>query len=87
MQRLLTPNLRDSVSVANTYAHFVTAADSNSLDSPCSLQEVHVALASFNKDRSPGPDGWTVEFFIHFFDLVGPIFSSLLRTPDSMEKS
>jgi hypothetical protein len=29
------------------------------------------ALNSFNKDRSPGPDGWTVEFFLHFFDLVG----------------
>jgi hypothetical protein len=30
-----------------------------------------VALLSFNKDRSPGPDGWTVEFFLQFFDLVG----------------
>jgi hypothetical protein len=38
-----------------------------------------VALTSFNKDRSPGPDGWTVEFFIHFFDLVGPNLLELVE--------
>jgi hypothetical protein len=62
---------QDSVSVANLFPHFVTAEDTNLLDSPCMLQEVLGALNSFNKDRSPGPDGWTVEFFLHFFDLVG----------------
>jgi len=25
----------------------------------------------FKKDKSPRPDGWTVEFFTFFFDLVG----------------
>jgi hypothetical protein len=29
------------------------------------------ALKSFSKDKSPGPDGWTVEFYLHFFDLLG----------------
>jgi len=28
-------------------------------------------LKAFAKDKSPGPDGWTVEFFLHYFDLVG----------------
>jgi hypothetical protein len=28
-------------------------------------------LKAFSKDKSPGPDGWTVEFFLHFFELVG----------------
>jgi hypothetical protein len=41
------------------------------MDSPCTLQEVLAALKSFSKDKSPGPDGWTVEFYLHFFDLVG----------------
>jgi hypothetical protein len=73
------PQLRDSVTVANTYTRFVTAADSSALDCPSSLQEVKVALASFNKDRSPGPDGWTVEFFLHHFDLVGPDLLELVE--------
>jgi hypothetical protein len=28
-------------------------------------------LIHFKKERSPGPDGWTTEFFTFFFDLVG----------------
>lgn len=27
-------------------------------------------LKSFKKDKSPGPDGWTIEFFTHFFHLI-----------------
>jgi hypothetical protein len=29
-----------------------------------------MALKSFKKDKSPGPDGWTVEFYLFFFDLI-----------------
>jgi len=28
------------------------------------------ALKSFSKDKSPGPDDWTIEFYLHFFDLI-----------------
>jgi len=35
-----------------------------------SLKELKSVLTMFKKDKSPGSDGWTVEFFIHFFDLV-----------------
>ena len=38
---------------------------------PVSLSKIEGALKSFKKDRSPGPDGWPMEFFIHFFDLLG----------------
>jgi hypothetical protein len=64
-------NLHDPISVARLFPRSVTVEDSNHLDSPCTLQEVLDALKSFNKDKSPGPDDWTVEFFLHFFDLVG----------------
>ena len=37
-----------------------------------SLAEIHSTLKAFEHSKSPGPDGWTVEFFLHFFDLVGP---------------
>lgn len=26
-------------------------------------------LKSFKKDKTPGPDGWTPDFFIHFADI------------------
>ena len=36
-----------------------------------SISEIEGALRSFKKDKSSGPDGWPVEFFLHFFDLLG----------------
>jgi hypothetical protein len=35
------------------------------------LQQVLDALKSFSKDKIPGPDDSTVEFYLHFFELVG----------------
>lgn len=34
-------------------------------------EEVHLELNLFAADKSLGPDGWTVELFRHFFDLMG----------------
>ena len=39
-----------------------------------SEEELKVALRSFQKDKSPGPDGWTIEFFIDLYDLLGTTF-------------
>jgi hypothetical protein len=64
-------NLQDPVTVARLFPRSVTEDDSIIMDSPCTLQEVLDALKSFTKDKIPGPDGWTVEFYLHFFDLVG----------------
>jgi hypothetical protein len=27
-------------------------------------------LKGFSKDKSPGPDGWSVEFYLHFYDMI-----------------
>jgi hypothetical protein len=67
-----TANLQSQVSVARLFPHSISGEDALFLDRPCTLQEVSDALKSFSKDKSPGPDGWTVEFYLHFFDLVGP---------------
>jgi hypothetical protein len=49
----------------------VTEDEADSLFNPVTLEEIKSVLEKFKKDRSPGPDGWTTEFFISFFDLVG----------------
>jgi len=36
---------------------------------PITENELLGVMKSFNKDKSPGPDGWTIEFLIHFYDL------------------
>jgi hypothetical protein len=66
-----TTNLQSSVLVATLFDTQYRMDDTLSLEKPCTLQEISSALKSFSKDKSPGPDGWTVEFYLHFFDLIG----------------
>ena len=35
------------------------------------MEELDIDLKSFKKDQSPNLDGWSIEFYLHFFDLVG----------------
>ena len=34
-------------------------------------EELKCVLQSFQKDKSPGPDGWMIEFFLELYDLLG----------------
>jgi hypothetical protein len=45
--------------------------ESCTLFNPVTLEELKAVLFHFKKDKSPGPDDWTTEFFTFFFDLVG----------------
>jgi hypothetical protein len=38
---------------------------------PVTSAEILSTLKDFKASKSPGPDGWTVEFFLAFFDLLG----------------
>ena len=40
------------------------------LENLVTKEEVLEVLKEFMKDKSPGPEGWTVEFYLHFFELV-----------------
>lgn len=41
------------------------------LEHVVTMEELSLVLKGFAKDKSPGPNGWIVEFFLYFFDLVG----------------
>ena len=41
------------------------------LEGPLTYEECKEALSSFSKDKSPGEDGFTAEFYIKFFDILG----------------
>ena len=53
------------------YPNMISHEDAPCLTHHVTLSEVESALHSFKKDRSLGPDGWPVEFYLHFFDLLG----------------
>ena len=54
------------------FPSFISAEESESFTCQISSAEVEAALKSFKKDKSLGPDGWPVEFYLDFFEILGP---------------
>jgi hypothetical protein len=64
-------NIFEKATTTALYPHFISAEAAADLYKPVTLTEIKDILSQFKKERSPGPDGWTSEFFIYYFDLVG----------------
>ena len=69
-------------------------SESSSCEGPLTLAEVAEALRRSNRNKSPGPDGLTVEFYAHFWEKLGlplvDVFNQGLERgelPDSMKAS
>jgi hypothetical protein len=65
----------------------VDVEESRALYSPVTIEELKSVLFHFKKEKSPGPDGWTVEFFTSFFDLVGEDLLALVEESRRLEPS
>jgi len=76
--------LTEKATTAALFPHFISDEAAAELFKPVTLTEIKDILLLFKKERSPGPDGWTSEFFIFFFDLVGE--DLLLLVEDSRLK-
>ena len=46
----------------------------SSLGQPLSVSELHQAACALAKEKAPGPDGFSVNFFTLFWPLIGPDF-------------
>jgi hypothetical protein len=57
--------------VINEVPRFFSNEESNELGKHITLQGVEKIVEMMQKDKSPGPDGWTRELFHHFFDIMG----------------
>ena len=64
-------NLEDQLKVIILFPTLTVEEDVDRFLDPITSQEVEAVLKGFKKDKSPRPDGWPVEFFLTFFDLVG----------------
>ena len=52
-------------------ANKLTQEESNLLEGPLTLDEISEALKNTKNNKSPGSDGFTVEFYIFFFIDIG----------------
>ena len=53
--------------------------ESDSCEGPLSLEELTEALRISNKNKTPGPDGLTTEFYSSFWDFLGPLSVDVLN--------
>jgi hypothetical protein len=60
----------DQIEAVRLYPILTTYEEVNALEKPVSKVEILEVLKGLTKEKSHGLDGWIVEFFLHFFDLV-----------------
>ena len=53
------------------FSRFIDQEGNNSLMKQVSDADLLATLKTFQHDKSPGPDGWPVEFYIAFYDFIG----------------
>jgi len=64
-------NIAEVIRVAQMFPRFVDEGGNRELMKAISEEELKEVLGSFQKDKSPGPDGWTIEFFLDLFEFLG----------------
>lgn len=57
--------------------------DKNELIKVISKEEVKAVVVDMKKNRAPGPDGFPIEFYEHFWDLISP---DLMRVIEDFQK-
>lgn len=72
-------NLIEIIEVASHFPRYVNEEASEDLSSPVTMEELESTLKWFKKDKSPGPDGWTIEFYLAFFELISQDLLSVIE--------
>lgn len=57
--------------VAEIFPKFVDAEEGEELIKEVTLGELEATIQGFQRDKSSGPDGWSIEFYLAFFDILG----------------
>jgi hypothetical protein len=59
--------ITEQVEVAGIFTRWISEEEEREIYMSVTIQELKMILSQFKRDKSPSPDGWTVEFFSHFF--------------------
>jgi len=63
--------LIEAIRVAQLFPRFVDQVVALDLNKVVTMGELEATLKWFKRDKSPGPDGWSVEFYMDFFNTLG----------------
>ena len=63
--------MAEIIQIAQLFPHFAKEGENVSLMEEVSMEELKEVIHSFQHDKSLGLDGWTIEFYLGFFELIG----------------
>lgn len=63
--------LVEVIKTAQCFPCYVEEDEAKGLQGEVTSKEVESIIKTMAKDKSPGPDGWPIELFQHFFDQIG----------------
>ena len=67
----LGADLVDIINVAGHFPRFVNEDEVEELYALVTFGEFEGMLKWFKNDKSPGPDGYTIEFYLAFYEILG----------------
>ena len=73
-------NLSAQLKVIRLFPSYVSGERKKTFTCSVTLLEVERALKTFKRDKALGPDGWPVEFYLSFFDLLGPLLVNMVES-------
>ena len=68
------------------YLSGLNKLEEDNIGNEISLEDIKLALSQMENNKSPGPDGLTKEFYVTFFEFLGPILVKLYKTVFSKGK-
>jgi hypothetical protein len=77
-------SIAEIVKAVRFFPRFVEDEERESLMLEVSEKELLVVMNSFQKGKSLGPDGWPIEFYLGFFDLLG---NDILKVVEESRKN
>lgn len=64
-------SLAEIIQIVHMFPRFAKEVDNGNLMEEVSKEELKEVIHSFQHDKSPRPDRWTIEFYLDFFKLIG----------------
>eukprot|EP00253_Pinus_taeda_P031123 PITA_31123 len=77
-------SIADIINIVGHFPKFLNEDESEALFDPVTPRELESTLKWFKREKSPGLDGWTIEFYITFYDLLS---NDLLRVVEECKVS
>jgi len=77
-------NIMEIMRVVEYFPRFVLQEDLEDLLKEVTMEELEATIKWFKKDKSPGPDGWTINFYIAFSEILG---NDLLKIVENCRRS